>query len=171
VNQWQVEADKTGANEHDVTGQVSNDQTADWPVITKHFNWVVAENCMKCEVIHPKEGVYDFTLADQFVNKAKAAGHNICAVGISTIRATESSVGTDGMLKEFDGWTNKFIFPPYDFGLANTMITNFYHPESTMMMATAAFAGYELTVEAYKLALKHKFMFGCYGDAMLILDD
>ena len=74
VNQWQVKADLTGANEHDVTGQVSNDQTADWPVIVNNFNWVVAENCMKCEVIHPKEGVYDFTLADQFVDKVKAAG-------------------------------------------------------------------------------------------------
>lgn len=74
VNQWQVKADLTGANEHDVTGQVSNDQTADWPVIVNNFNWVVAENCMKCEVIHPKEGVYDFTLADKFVDKAKAAG-------------------------------------------------------------------------------------------------
>ena len=74
VNQWQVQADQQGDNAFDVTGHVSNDQTADWPVIVKNFNWVVAENCMKCEVIHPKEGVYDFTLADQFVNKAKAAG-------------------------------------------------------------------------------------------------
>ena len=74
VNQWQVEADKGGANAFDVTGFVSNDQTSDWPIIVKNFNWVVAENCMKCEVIHPKEGVYDFTLAEQFVNKAKAAG-------------------------------------------------------------------------------------------------
>ena len=77
VNQWQVEADATGANVHDVTGQVSNDQTADWPLITKNFNWVVAENCMKCEVIHPQEGVYDFTLADKFVDKAKAAGMKV----------------------------------------------------------------------------------------------
>ena len=105
------------------------------------------------------------------VNEAKQAGHEICAVGISTMRATESAVGTDGMLKEFEGWTNKFIFPPYEFGLANSIITNFYHPESTMMMATAAFAGYELTIEAYKLSLKHKVMFGCYGDAMLVVDD
>ena len=74
VNQWQVEADLTGANEHNVTGQVSNDQTKDWDIITQNFNFVVAENCMKCEVIHPKEGVYDFTLADKFVDKAKAAG-------------------------------------------------------------------------------------------------
>ena len=74
VNQWQVEADQNGTNENDVTGFVSNDQTKDWPVIAENFNWVVAENCMKCEVIHPSEGVYDFTLADQFVDKAKAAG-------------------------------------------------------------------------------------------------
>ena len=105
------------------------------------------------------------------VNRAKQEGRHICAVGISTMRATESAVGTDGMLKEYDGWTNKFIFPPYEFGLADTIITNFYHPESTMMMATAAFAGYDLTVEAYKQALKHNFMFGCYGDAMLVVDD
>jgi S-adenosylmethionine:tRNA ribosyltransferase-isomerase len=80
-------------------------------------------------------------------------------------------VGTDGMLKEYDGWTNKFLFPPYDFGLANSLIANFYHPESTMMMATAAFGGYDLVFEAYKEAVKHKFQFGCYGDAILLLDD
>ncbi|MBQ8656732.1 MAG: endo-1,4-beta-xylanase [Prevotella sp.] len=74
VNQWEVAADQNGTNEHDVTGFISNDQTKDWPVIARNFNWVVAENCMKCEVVHPKEGVYDFTLADQFVNKAKAEG-------------------------------------------------------------------------------------------------
>ena len=107
----------------------------------------------------------------EIVNRAKQEGHHICAVGISTIRATESAVGTDGFLKEFDGWTNKFIFPPYEFGLADTIIANFYHPESTMMMGTAAFAGYDLTIEAYRLALKHDFKFGCYGDAMLVLDD
>ena len=65
------------------------------------------------------------------------------------LRATETAVGTDGMLKEFDGWTNKFIFPPYDFGLSNTMVTNFYHPYSTLLMETAAFGGYELVMEAY----------------------
>ena len=68
--------------------------------------------------------------ACQVVNKAKAADHHVCAVGISTLRATETAVGTDGMLKEFSGWTNKFIFPPYEFGLADSLITNFYHPES-----------------------------------------
>ena len=109
--------------------------------------------------------------ACDIVNKAKQTGHRICAVGVSTARATETAVGTDGLLKEYDGWTNKFIFPPYEFGMANSMIANFYHPESTMMMTTAAFGGYDLVMEAYKLALKHNFLFGCYGDAMLLLDD
>ena len=109
--------------------------------------------------------------ACDIVNKAKEEGHRVCAVGVSTLRATETSVGTDGMLKAFDGWTNKFIFPPYEFGLANALIANFYHPESTMMMATAAFAGYDITYEAYKQAVKEGYMFGCFGDALLILDD
>ena len=109
--------------------------------------------------------------ACETVNMAKQNGNKVCAVGVSTARATESSVGTDGLLKEFDGWTNKFIFPPYEFGLANALIANFYHPESTMMMLTAAFGGFDLITEAYHLALKNNFMFGCYGDAMLVLDD
>ena len=105
------------------------------------------------------------------VNETKQAGHKVCAVGVSTALATESAVGTDGLLKEYDGWTNKFIFPPYDFGLADSMVVNFYHPESTMMMTTAAFGGYDLIYEAYRTAVKAGYMFGCYGDAMLILDD
>lgn len=105
------------------------------------------------------------------VNKARLAGRRVCAVGASTVKATETAVGTDGLLKEFDGWTNKFIFPPYDFALADSMLVNFYHPLSTMLMATAAFGGYDLVMEAYDLAVKNNFMFGCYGDAMLILND
>lgn len=87
------------------------------------------------------------------------------------MKATETAVGTDGMLKAYEGWTNKFIFPPYDFGLADSMIANFYHPYSTLLMETAAFGGYELVMEAYDMAVKNGFMFGCYGDAMLILND
>ena len=117
------------------------------------------------------EQIYIGREACQIVNQAKQAGNKVCVVGVSTARVTESSVGTDGLLKEYDGWTNKFIFPPYDFGLANALVTNFYHPESTMLMCTAAFGGYELTMEAYELAVKEGFKFGCYGDAMLILDD
>ena len=105
------------------------------------------------------------------VNDTKRRGQRVCCVGVSTARATESAVGTDGLLKEYDGWTNKFIFPPYEFGLSNALIANFYHPESTMLMVTAAFGGYELVMEAYNLALENNFSFGCYGDAMLILDD
>ena len=104
------------------------------------------------------------------VNSAKMKGHRICAVGTSVVKATESSVGTDGMLKPFEGWTNQFIFPPYDFGLADNMIANFYQPYSTLLMEAAAFGGYDLVMEAYDLAVKHGFMFGCYGDAMLILN-
>jgi S-adenosylmethionine:tRNA ribosyltransferase-isomerase len=109
--------------------------------------------------------------ACDIVKKTKSTDHHVCAVGVSTVRATETAVGTDGMLKEYDGWTNKFIFPPYDFGLADCMIGNFYHPESTMMMTEAAFGGYDLIYEAYSLALKHGYNFGCYGDALLIVND
>ena len=86
-------------------------------------------------------------------------------------KAKSEGVGTDGMLKEFDGWTNRFIFPPYEFGLANAMVGNFYHPESTMMMTECSFGGYDLVYEAYKKAVKNGYKFGCFGDAMLILDD
>ena len=109
--------------------------------------------------------------ACQLVNKTKELGHRVCVVGVSTARATETAVGTDGLLKEYDGWTNKFLFPPYEFGLANALMANFYHPESTMMMCTAAFGGYDIVLKAYNLALQHGYMFGCYGDGMLILDD
>lgn len=109
--------------------------------------------------------------ACNIVNEAKQNGHHICAVGVSTARATETAVGTDGLLKEYDGWTNKFIFPPYEFGMADSLIANFYHPESTMLMTAAAFGGYDIVMEAYKLAMKHGYKFGCYGDAMLLLND
>lgn len=109
--------------------------------------------------------------ACEMVNSAKNEGRRICAIGVSTMRAAETAVGTDGMLKEYDGWTNKFIFPPYEFGMANSMVANFYHPESTMLMITAAFGGYDLVMDAYKKAVKNEYKFGCYGDAMLLLDD
>lgn len=109
--------------------------------------------------------------ACDIVNRARKEGHHICAVGVTTMRAAESAVGTDGLLKEFDGWTNKFIFPPYDFGLADRMIVNFYYSESTMLMSTAAFGGYDLIMEAYQKAVDNGYKFGCFGDCMLILDD
>ncbi len=111
------------------------------------------------------------TEACRIVNDTKASGHRVCAVGVSTARATETAVGTDGLLKEFDGWTNKFIFPPYEFGMADALIVNFYHSESTMLMTTAAFGGYDIVMKAYDMAVEHGYKFGCYGDAMLIVDD
>ena len=109
--------------------------------------------------------------ACDIVNAAKLSGRHICAVGTSVIKATETAVGTDGLLKEYEGWTNKFIFPPHDFTLADSMICNFYHPLSTLLMSACAFGGYELVMEAYQKALDNGYRFGCYGDAMLILDD
>ena len=109
--------------------------------------------------------------ACDMVNSTKEAGHHICAVGSSVVKATETAVGTDGFLKEYEGWTNKFIFPPYDFGLADSMIANFYHPQSPLLMETAAFGGYDLIMHAYELAIENGYMFGSYGDAMLILND
>lgn len=108
--------------------------------------------------------------ACELVNKTKLAGHRVCAVGTSVVKATETAVGTDGLLKEYDGWTSKFIFPSYDFGLADSMVANFYHPESTLLMATAAFGGYDKVMECYDLAVKHGYKFGCFGDSLLIVD-
>lgn len=103
------------------------------------------------------------------VNKAKDNRHRVCAVGTSVMRAIETIVATDGHLKPNDGWTNKFIFPPYDFGIADSMVTNFHLPQSTLLMMTAAFGGYDQIMEMYELAIKEKYQFGTYGDAMLII--
>lgn len=102
------------------------------------------------------------------VNTAKDGGHNVCAVGTSVLRAVATAESMGGHMKTYDGWTNKFIFPPYDFGVCTHLVTNFHIPLSTMLMMTAAFGGYELVMEAYKVAVKEKYRFGCYGDAMLI---
>ena len=107
--------------------------------------------------------------AIHIVNKAKDRGNQVCAVGTSVIRAIESTVTTQHLLKEFDGWTNKFIFPPYDFSVATSMITNFHTPLSVMLMLTCAFGGYDEIMDIYNLAVKEKYRFGAYGDAMLIL--
>lgn len=85
------------------------------------------------------------------------------------MRAIESAVSANGMLKEANGWTNKFIFPPYDFSIANSMITNFHVPESTLLMMTSAFGGYDYVRHAYEVAVKEKYRFYSYGDAMLII--
>ncbi len=105
-----------------------------------------------------------------FVNAAKDRKSKVCAVGTSVMRAMESTVSTDGHLKPYTGWTNKFIFPMYDFTVANAMVTNFHLPMSTMLMMAAAFGGYDLIMQAYDIAIKEGYKFGAYGDAMLIID-
>lgn len=103
------------------------------------------------------------------VNAAKRERRRVCAIGTTSMRSIETSVSTDGMLKPFDGWTNKFIFPPYDFSIADSMITNFHTPLSTLLMMISAFCGHELMMEAYKEAVEKKYKFYSYGDAMLII--
>ncbi|HOI48148.1 MAG TPA: tRNA preQ1(34) S-adenosylmethionine ribosyltransferase-isomerase QueA [Prolixibacteraceae bacterium] len=107
--------------------------------------------------------------ACRLVNQAKEERKNVCAVGTTVMRTLESTVSTQGHLKPFEGWTNKFIFPPYEFSVANRMITNFHLPLSTLLMMASAFAGYDFLMEAYKIALKKDYRFGTYGDAMLII--
>lgn len=116
------------------------------------------------------EQMFVDTKAVNAVNQAKDMGRNVCAVGTTVMRAIESAVSTDGHLKEFEGWTNKFIFPPYEFTVANSMISNFHMPLSTLLMIVAAFGGYDQVMDAYNIALKEGYRFGTYGDAMLILD-
>jgi len=103
------------------------------------------------------------------INGAKERKSRICAVGTTVIRTLESSVSTSGLVKPFDGWTNKFIFPPYDFKVPDMLVSNFHLPYSTLLMMVSAFAGYNLLFDAYKTAVKEKYRFGTYGDAMLIL--
>jgi len=103
------------------------------------------------------------------VNKAIKEKRRVCAVGTTVMRTLESAVSSDHELNEFQGWTNKFIFPPYDFSIANCMITNFHTPKSTLLMMVSAFAGHELMERAYAEAVKEKYKFYSYGDAMLII--
>ncbi len=106
----------------------------------------------------------------QAVNKAHEQQKRVCAVGTEIMRAMEHVAGTNGQLKAYDGWTNKFIFPPYDFSVANSFFVNFYLPCSSQLLMVAAFAGYENTMHAYEVAVNEGYRFGDYGDAMLIVD-
>jgi len=103
------------------------------------------------------------------VNRAKDSKHKVCAVGTTVVRALETSVTTKGRLTENEGWTNKFIFPPYEFSIPDAFISNFHLPYSTLLMMVAAFGGYDFVMNAYKEAVKEGYKFGTYGDAMLII--
>ena len=103
------------------------------------------------------------------VNSARDNKSQVCAVGTTVMRTLESSVSTAGHLKPFDGWTNKFLFPPHEFSVPSSMVSNFHLPVSTLLMTVSAFAGYDFLMKAYKVAIKEKYRFGTYGDAMLIV--
>ena len=105
----------------------------------------------------------------RMINNAKAAGRKVCTVGTSSMKAVETAAIIDNRVKVFNGWTNKFIFPPYEFAISDAMITNFHPPLSSMLMQVAAFGGYELIMNAYKYAIEKKYKFFTYGDAMLII--
>ncbi len=104
------------------------------------------------------------------VNNKRDEGHKICAVGTSVLRALETTVGMNGHIKAYDGWSNKFIFPPYVCTTCDALISNFHMPKSTMLMLAAAFGGYETVMKSYETAKKEGYRFGAYGDAMLIID-
>jgi len=107
--------------------------------------------------------------ACKIVNKAKEGGHRICSVGTTTMRALESSFTAQRLLKPSEGWTNIFIHPPYEFNIADSLVTNFHLPKTSLLIMTSAFAGYDLAMEAYKKAIKDKYRFFSYGDAMLVI--
>ena len=107
--------------------------------------------------------------ACKIVNKAKTEGHRICSVGTTTMRALETSFTADKLLKPSEGWTNIFIHPPYNFSISDALITNFHLPKTSLLIMTCAFAGYDLTMEAYKKAIKDKYRCFSYGDAMLVI--
>lgn len=103
------------------------------------------------------------------VNNAKQNGNKVCVVGTTSMRSVESAVSAEGLLKPAEGWTNKFIYPPYDFHIADAMVTNFHLPKTSLIIMIAAFGGFDLIMEAYQQAIKEKYRFYSYGDAMLII--
>jgi S-adenosylmethionine:tRNA ribosyltransferase-isomerase len=131
------------------------------------FRTVEVEDLTKHKM--DSEEIHINTKCCEIVNKGIANKKRICAIGTTSMRTIETSVTTDGFLKEYDGWTNKFIFPPYDFSIADCMVTNFHTPLSTLLMMISAFCGHDLMVEAYKIAIKEKYKFYSYGDAMMII--
>ncbi len=144
----------------------------DFAYITLHaglgnFRGVDVEDLTKHKMDAEEINISNETV--DIVNNAKTHKRQICAVGTTVMKTLESSVSTTGELKPFKGWTNKFIFPPYQFSVPTSMVTNFHMPTTTLVITVAAFAGYELLMQAYKEAMENGYKFGSYGDAMLIL--
>ncbi len=144
----------------------------DFAEVTLHvglgtFSPVEVEDLSKHKMDSEQSLITDDTI--KIVNNALETKRRICSVGTTVMRSLESAVSSGGRLNTFSGWTNKFIFPPYEFSIANCMITNFHTPKSTLMMMVAAFAGYDFLMEAYEEAVKEKYQFYSYGDAMLVI--
>jgi S-adenosylmethionine:tRNA ribosyltransferase-isomerase len=142
------------------------------PEVTLHvgigtFNPVEVEDLSKHKMDSEQYFIED-AVVDR-INVSKEKKRRVCAVGTTVIRSLESSVTADGNLRPFEGWTNKFIFPPYEFKIANALVTNFHTPKSTLLMLVAAFGGYDLIMKAYQEAIKEGYKFYSYGDSMLII--
>jgi S-adenosylmethionine:tRNA ribosyltransferase-isomerase len=142
------------------------------PEVTLHvglgtFNPVEVEDLSKHKM--DSEEIDIDQKAVEIINDGIKSKRRVCAVGTTTMRAIESSVSANGFINEYTGWTNKFIFPPYEFSIANCMITNFHTPKSTLLMMVSAFAGHDFMKKAYEEAVKEKYRFYTYGDAMLII--
>lgn len=132
-----------------------------------HFRAVDVEDLSKHKM--DSERVVISVESADAVNRAKRSGHKVVAVGVTVVRALETYVTTTDEIRQFDGWTNKFIFPPYHYSIPDAMITNFHLPQSTMLMNAAAFGGFDKVMNAYQVALDEGYQFGTYGDAMLII--
>ena len=132
-----------------------------------NFRTIEVEDLTKHKM-DSEEVIIDETNAN-LINRAKEKRHRVVAVGTTSMKALETTVSITGKVKPYKGWTNKFIFPPYDFNVANAMITNLHLPQSPMMMMVAAYAGYDFLIEAYKEAVEYKYKFFTYGDAMLVI--
>ena len=132
-----------------------------------HFRTVDVEDLSK----HKMDGerVIISEEAANEINATKRAGHKICAVGVTVMRALETYVTTESEVRPLDTWTNKFIFPPYEFSIPDAIVSNFHLPQSTMLMTVAAFGGFKNVMHAYEVALEQDYRFGPYGDAMLII--
>ncbi len=131
------------------------------------FNSVEVEDLSKHKMDSEQIRISEKTA--NMINSARKNKKRVCAVGTTVMRSIEACVSTSGTLNSFEGWTNKFIFPPHDFSIANCMITNLHTPKSTLLMQATAFGGYDFVMEAYQVAIKEKYKFHTYGDAMLIL--
>jgi S-adenosylmethionine:tRNA ribosyltransferase-isomerase len=144
----------------------------DFAEVTLHvglgtFNPVEVEDLSKHKM-DSEEMIISQNACD-IINNAKDKKKRVCCVGTTAMRAMESSVSSQRTLNPFTGWTNKFIYPPYDFSLADAMVTNFHIPKSTLLMMISAFCGHDLMMKAYKEAIQEKYRIYSYGDAMLII--